>query len=117
MGIDATSGNVDIAVGVVEGKVVARWQMAADQIVFDPQNAYNVGMALAAAAMEAHKGMPVSADDFLAGEARKPKITDGQRDILIGIVATQVKTLIERGRSPGYIAMHCVDAVLQEVSR
>ena len=110
--------NVQVAVGVVEGKVVARWHQQTDQIVFDPQNAYSVGMALASAGMEAHKGgSAIYAQPFIESELQKPKVTDQQRDMLIGIVATQLKTLMDKGRSPGYIAVHAVDAVLQEVCR
>lgn len=109
--------NVDVAVGVVEGKVVAKWHIPVEQIVFDPQNAYRVGMALATAGMEAHKGSPINAKPFLDAELARPTVTDQQRDRLIAIVATQIKTLQEKGRSPGMIAIHAVDAVLQEVAR
>lgn len=111
------SESVQVAVGVVEGKVVARWAMPTAEIVFDPQNAYNVGMALAQAGMEAHGGSPINAHPFLTSELQRPKVTDAQRDMLIGIVATQLKTLMDKGRSPGFMAIHAVDAVLQEVAR
>ena len=112
------SESVQVAVGVVDGKVVARWHAPVTEIAFDTRNAYSVGMALATAAMEAHRGTAAASDvSFVTGELEKPKVSDAQRDLVIGIVATQLKTLIEAGRSPGYIAMHCVDAVLQEVAR
>lgn len=111
------SESVDVAVGVVEGKVVARWHQPTTEIVFDPQNSYKVGMALCSAAMEAHKGSPLNAQAFIESELRRPQVTDAQRDMLIGIVATQIKSLQEKGRSPGMIAIHAVDAVLQEVAR
>lgn len=111
------SESVQVAVGVVEGKVVARWHQPTNEIAFDPQNAYKVGMALAEAGMQAHKGSPINGHDFIVSELQRPKITDQQRDRLISIVATQIKTLQEKGRSPGMIAIHAVDAVLQEVAR
>jgi hypothetical protein len=111
------SESVDVAVGVVEGKVVAKWHQPVEQIVFDPKNAYSVGMALATAAMDAHKGSPVNATEFIESELRKPQITDAKRDMLIAVVATQIKSLQEKGRSPGMVAIHAVDAVLQEVCR
>jgi nitrous oxide reductase accessory protein NosL len=109
--------SVQVAIGVIDGKVVAKWQEPCNEITFDPKNAYSVGMALAQAGMDAHNGSPVNGHAFLADELQKPKITDAQRDRLIAIVATQIKTLQEKGRSPGMIAIHAVDAVLQETAR
>ena len=109
--------SVDVAIGVVEGKVVAQWKEPMTEITFDPKNAYSVGMALATAAMDAHNGNPVNAKPFIESELQKPKVTDIQRDMIIALVATQLKSLMEKGRSPGLIAMHAVDAVLQEVCR
>lgn len=111
------TGSIQVAVGVVEGKVVAKWHDPVSEITFDPQNAYQIGLALAQAAMDAHNGSAVNAKPFLEGEVQKRKVTDQQRDMLIGIVATQLKTLIDKGRSPGIMAIHAVDAVLNEVSR
>lgn len=112
--------SIDVAIGIVNGKVVAQWQSPTNEITFDPKNAWVVGVALARAAMEAHRGHPSDKDlDFLASEfsTQKVKISDAQRDKLIGKVATQVRTLLLQNRSPGYIAMDAVNTVLAETAQ
>lgn len=114
------SENVDVAIGVVGAKVVARWIEPVTQIEFDAANAYKVGLALSHAALEAHKGARKSKDvEFIDGELAQVKlvVSDVLRDMLIASVATIVKTLQDQKKTPGYIAMHCVDAVLRETAR
>ena len=61
--------SVQVAIGVVDGKVVATWHQPMSEIVFDPKNAYSVGMHMARAAMEAHQGKPSGGElEFIAGE-------------------------------------------------
>lgn len=112
--------SIDVAIGVRDGKVVAQWKDPVREIVFDPPNSYKVGLALSRAALEAHKGAAgKDTVEFIAGELVEQKMTisDLARDMLIGQVATIVKTFIEQKKSPGYIAMHCVDTVLKETTR
>lgn len=119
-GINGSDDSVSIAIGVVDGKVVAQWKDPTNEIVFDPKNAYMIGIALSKAAMEAHRGAPSSKDlDFLAGElsTQKIKVSDTQRDALIGKVATNIKTLLLQNRTPGYIAMDAVDTVLADTAQ
>lgn len=116
------SESMDVAIGVVEGKVVARWHAPVTEIAFDPKNAYKVGLALSKAALDAHSGKKREAKsdvEFIDGELSQNKIvvTDLQRDYMIAQVATILKTLQDQKRSPGYMAMHCVDAVLKETAR
>jgi len=112
--------NVDVALGVADGKVVAHWREAVSQIEFDPQNAYMIGMALCKAALEAGRGYQKKGDiEFVAGELAQAKVevTDAQRDAMIGVVASIIKTFQDQHKTAGYIAMHCVDAVLKETAR
>lgn len=112
--------SVQVAIGVFDGKVVAKWPSACDQIVFDAKNSYLIGMALCKAALEANRGRADKGDtEFIAGELteRKMVITELQRDALIGQVATQIRTLVNKHASAGTIAMHAVDTVLQETTR
>lgn len=112
--------SVAVAIGVFDGKVIAKWHAPVDQITFDPKNAYTVGLALSKAALEAHRGSSVNGDaDFVAGQLTEQRITitDAQRDLLIGKVATMLKTFIDQGKWPGYIAMHAVDLVLSDTAR
>lgn len=119
--MSAIDDSVDIAIGVIEGKVVARWQSPLSEIEFDPNNAYRIGLMLSKAAMQAYRGNQMAGSDmeFLMGELAqvKVKVSELQRDAMVAAVATILKTLIEQKRSPGYIAMHCVDAVLRETAR
>lgn len=114
------SESVQVAVGVVEGKVVAKWHEPTNEIVFDPQNAYSVGMHMARAAMEAHQGMPTGKElEFIAGELAqvKVKVSDLQRMAMIQEVSVIIRSLIDQKRNAGYIAQHAVDAVLKETAR
>ena len=119
--INGSDGSVDVAIGIVRGKVIAQWKDATTEIVFDPKNAWMVGIALSKAAMEAHRGSPQESKDleFIAGElaTTKVKISDAQRDALIGKVATNIKTLLLQNRTPGYIAMDAVDTVLADTAQ
>lgn len=112
--------SVDVAIGVQEGTVIARWKDPIREIVFDPPNAYKIGLALSRAALEAHEGAAgKDAVEFVAGELVEQKITvsDATRDMLIGQVATILRTFDEQGKTAGYKAMHCVDTVLKETAR
>ena len=112
--------SVDVAIGVVDGKVIAQWKDPTTEIAFDPKNAYSVGMHLARAAMEAQRGKPTGKElEFIAGELAtvKVEVTDLQRMAMIQQVATIIRTLLDQKRTPGYMAQHCVDAVLRETAR
>lgn len=114
------SESVQVAIGVVEGKVIMKWREPITEISFDPQNGYGVGMNLARAAMEAHQGKPSGKElEFIAGELAqvKVKVSDHERMAMIMTVSTIVRTLMDQKRLPGYIAQHCVDAVLRETAR
>jgi hypothetical protein len=115
------SESVDVAVGVLDGKVVASWHEPVREITFDAKNAYQVSLALGRAAMEAHSGRATTDKElaFIEGELKQVKITvtDTHRDFIIAQVATIIRSLIDQKRSPGQIALHCVDAVLKETAR
>lgn len=112
--------NVDIAIGVEGGMVIAKWQELANHIVFDPSNAYQIGTAMAKAAMEASRGVAQKGDlQFVENELREMKVvvSDLQRMGMVMQVATIVRTMIDEKRTPGTIAQHCVDIVLRETAR
>ena len=111
---------MQVLVGVLDGKVIATWDDPCREITFDPQNAYTVGTALSRAALEAHRGHASPGDTaFIAGELAEVKklVSDTERMALIMTVATIVRTLIDQKRNAGYIAQHCVDAILRETAR
>lgn len=104
--------NVQVAVGVVEGKVVARWHQSVSHIAFDPGNAYMVGTALRNAARDA-------TGDKLIGSDPDPKmeITDEARARILIICGKIVKSMIEQGKTAEQVTVHAVDYVLGETTR
>jgi hypothetical protein len=119
-GVNGSDGSVDVAIGVFEGQVVARWKDPLREITFDPPNAYKIGLALSHAALEAHNGAAgKEAVEFIAGELAEVKVhvSDLQRMAMVQVVATIVRTLTDQKRTAGYIAQHCVDAVLKDTAR
>ena len=112
--------SVDVAIGVVSGKVVAQWNEPTAEITFAPKNAYQVGMHLCRAAMEAHNGKVTGKEtEFIAGELAQVKVvvTDQQRMAMVMQVSTIIRSLLDQKRAAGYIAQHAVDAVLRETAR
>ena len=109
----------DIAIGVVDGQVIARWHDPATQIVFDAQNAYQVGEALSRAAHEARYGVPASAeaDESYVAQQIRARVTEDMRVRAINRVTLMLGSMERHGRTPGYIAMQLVDAILREVIR
>jgi hypothetical protein len=114
------SDSVQVAIGVVDGKVVAKWQQPVTEITFDPQNAYTVGTHLARAAMEAHQGKATGGEAaFIAGELAtvKVKVTPEQRMAYVLNATHMIRSMIDQRRTPGQIAVEVVDKVLQETAR
>ena len=112
--------SVDVAIGLLDGKVVVQWRELRTEITFDPKNAYTIGMHLARAAMEAHQGKATGKElEFIAGELAHVKVvvTDLQRMGMVQQVATIIRSLLDKGMKPGAIAQHAVDAVLRETAR
>lgn len=102
---------VDIAVGVVNGKVVAKWHRATAEIVFDPNNAYQIGKALSNAACDAAGTTPL-----MMGDTGKMRITMEQRARILIIAGKLLRSMTEQGKHPEQIAVHVVDFVLQETT-
>ena len=114
------TGTVQVAIGVVDGKVVAQWHEPMREIVFDPKNAYSVGMHMARAAMEAHNGKATGKElEFIAGELAevKVKVTGEQRMAMILAATHIIRSMTDQRKSHGQIAVEVVDSVLQETAR
>lgn len=109
------SGAVDVLVGVVDRKVNAkiRWTESGrfEDIVFDPNNAYQVGTALKNAACDAAGTTPL-----MMGDTGKMKITLEQRARMLVIAGKLLRSMQEQGKQPERIAMEVVDFVLQETT-
>jgi ribosomal protein L24E len=102
--------NVEVAIGVVEGKVVARWHQAISQIEFNPDNAYQIGTALRNAACDATGVTPE-----MMGSGKMEITNEGRARILI-ICGKIVRSLMEQGKTPEQITVHVVDYVLGETT-
>ena len=109
-------GSVDVAIGVFEGKVIATWQKPTTQIVFDPQNAFQIGEAMARAAHEAKYGAPPQSDGGYIAEQVKARVTENMRVRMINRVVLMLGSMQRQKKTPGHIAMALVDAILREVA-
>ena len=116
MSIDIkVSESVDVAIGVLNGKVVASWHTPMTAIEFEPKNAYQIGMALSKAAMEANRGYAAVGDELMIGSelTREQRITDALRDKLVQKIAFLIPRIADK--SDGFKAMTIVDQVLNDV--
>lgn len=105
----------EILVGVVDRKVNAkiRWKANGrlEDIVFDPNNAYQIGTALKNAACDAAGTTPL-----MMGDTGKMKITMEQRARMLVIAGKILRSMQEQGKKPERIALEVVDFVLQETT-
>lgn len=107
--------NIDVAIGVVDGKVVAKWHQPTTTIVFEPQAAFQIGEAMARAAHAARfPGDKLDDRSYIAQQVRSRNIED-IRVRVINRVSIMLETEQFRLWTPGKRAMHLVDAVLREV--
>jgi len=103
--------NVDVAIGVVGGKVVARWHHAVTQIVFDPDNAFQVGTGLRNAACDATGVTPE-----MMG-ASKTELTNEARAKILIIAGKILRSMLEQGKTAEQATVHVVDYILSETTR
>jgi hypothetical protein len=109
--------SIDVAVGVVDGKVVAQWHRPTARIVFDPQNAFQIGEALARAAHEARfPGEKLPQDGSYIARQVRAKLTEDLRVRMINRVSLMMQGEQFRTWTPGKQAMHLVDAIFREVA-
>ncbi len=104
--------NIDVAVGVVNGKVVARWHVPVSQIEFDPDNAFQVGTGLRNAACDAVGTTP----EMMGGPGRMELTNEARARILV-ICGKIVRSMLEQGKTPEQITLHVVDHVLSETTK
>lgn len=112
----AGPGATIVAVGVLGSEVVLQVPHPVAWIALDPQTAVNVGESMARAAYKVRHGRePRPNVDALAEEIKR-KTTDHLRQVLITRGTLILRQLLERGRSPEYIATEIIDRCLQEVT-
>ncbi len=101
------TGSTTCAIGNRDGQVVMTFPTAVEWAAFDPETARQIGEALAREAYAVRYGRsPVS----------KSVISDEIRTRLLNRATIIIRSLQEKGRMPGFIAMEVVDAILSEVT-
>jgi hypothetical protein len=110
-----SDGKTNIAIGDENGRVFLRFQKPMAWIALDPQNAFDIGEAIARAAHKARFGETPTDSAYLAQQV-KARLTDQLRDRLIINISTMLRSLQEQGKSPGQMALHVVDTILSEVA-
>lgn len=100
--------STEIAIGTTDGRVVLKFQNAVEWIALDPQNALMIGEAIARAAYECKYG----------------KVPDGTQNVLkqekVNTLYKRaelvIRSLLDKKKTPKYIAHQVVDIVLSEVT-
>ena len=101
------TGTTTCAVGERDGQVVLQFPESVQWAAFDPETARQIGEAMAKEAYTIRYGRQPQGKSVLADEVR-------QR--LLNRATIIIRSLQEKGRMPGFIAMEVVDAILQEVT-
>lgn len=108
------SGATEMILALEEGRVIIRFKEPKLWVAFDAKNAMAVSGRMARMAYEAHTGQP--APDANAMErVVQSKLTEQMRDRMIARVALMLPNLLEKGKTPGYIAMQIVDSIFSAV--
>jgi hypothetical protein len=109
LGPDAVKahGNVEIAVGEMNGKVALKFFKPVDIVVFDPKNAVDIAKQFLDIAQACGANITL--------QVPKRKISKERRDLLINRAYHVYRSLTEKGRPPKYIAKEVVDSVLSAI--
>lgn len=110
-----SDGKTEIAVGDENGSVVLRFPKAIEWARLDPQNAFEIGEAIARAAHRARFGEEPPSDSSYIGQQIKSRVTDQIRDKLVIRTALLLKNMQNSNKTPGYWALQIVDTLLSEV--
>ena len=121
---DADGGNIDTAIGVVqmpggERRVCLKYYRPVTEILFEAQNAFEIGEALARAAYEARYGKALPGNQsniaYLAQQV-KARVTQDMRNQLVEKASFDIRSMLGQGRDPNHIAQQTVDNILAAVA-
>ena len=101
------TGTTTCAIGNRDGQVIITFPKAVEWAAFDPETARQIGEAMAKEAYSVRYGRKPQAKSVIAEEVRTRLLN---RATLI------IRSLQEKGKKPGFIAMEVVDAILSEVT-
>lgn len=117
----STPPNVDTAIGVVEvgseRHVCLRFHQPLQEIVFAPQNAFEIAEGMARAAHMARFGtLPKSSDVGYLASQIKARVTQEIRNQLVTKTAFDIRSMLEQNKDPNRIAQEVVDNLLARVA-
>ncbi len=101
-------GNIDIAVGVVKGRVHVELPPGHDWFAMDPENARVIGEGLARAAYEARYGVKPS--------TMESRLATDRRVQMIARVRLVANSMARDGKNDLQIATAVVDVILKEIA-
>ncbi len=101
------TGSTTCAIGNRDGQVVMTFPTAVEWAAFDPETARQIGEAMAREAYTVRYGRSPQSKSVLTDDI---KVRIQNKATII------IRTLIEKNRAPGFIAMEVVDAILSEVT-
>jgi hypothetical protein len=101
----------DVGIAVIKGRVVLWWRQPMQEIVFEPQNAFDVAEALARQAHRARFPDEKMPEDFsYLAQQVKQRLTEDMRDRLQVRIATMLPSLLER-KDLAYISRQLIDTI------
>lgn len=112
--IEQETGATEMILALEDGRIIIRFKEPKLWVAFDPQNAMAVSGRMARMAYEAHYGKPAPDAHAMEREVQS-KLTEQMRDRMIARVALMLPNLLEKGKTPGYIAMQVVDSIFSAV--
>lgn len=115
-GTDALNESIHVAVGDQNGKVVLSFDRPIQNWVLDPQNAFQIGEAIAKAAHTAKFGKVPQADGSYIAQQVKARVTDEIRARMVLQAGFALRSMLEQNRKPEYIAAEIVNRILSEVA-
>lgn len=101
------TGTTTCAIGNRDGQVIMTFPEAVEWAAFDPETARQIGEAMAREAYAVRYGRQPES---------KSVISDEVRQRLMNRATIIIRSLQEKSRAPGFIAMEVVDAILSEVT-
>lgn len=109
-------GKTEIAIGDEGGKVIMRFPKPIAWCALDPQNAFQIGEAIARAAHVARFGTQPPADGSYLAQQIRSRVTDETRDRMVTRVSVMLQSLRDQNKSNGQIALQVVDTIFAEVA-
>ena len=116
-GADPLGNQIHVAVGDRNGKVLLAFDRPVQNWVLDPQNAFQIGEAIARAAHTARFGQaPLKTDGPYIAEQVKARVTDEIRTRMVLQAGFALRSMLDQGHKPDYMARELVDRILSEVA-